>query len=644
MKRQRHQRGAALIWVLMLSALMLLGVASMLAMVRHLARSTNDKVAFEECFHVATGGIQMTNAWLLRADMAKSHLGDSVGGALEAITSGAVNLSTDVIIIPGYTLAAMSPQQQVADYYQNKYNSFSAAGTTLSDGRRVLYSFPAVNGKIIVLQNDALQLQTSSLFDPAAPRARSYISQLRITTPYPAGASGSNAAGPYTGETLGLRRTSLIIEAEAITLTAGIRKRRFIQQKVLVSPPVEGAPPLSTGEAIVSGAAMAVQGSSSLNVHWGPVKAKGNIALLDIAPLDVANKRLTSANKFFGAGIGNEYWLKWTCTGTLFQQNGSNQVPLFPTSINGQPVVDFFVQLLNGDFGSAWTNGTLRLDGTYNEAHVKSITNPNNPYASILTGNPTTSGHYALGTGALLQNFAPVGVDVDYLINHTLAYNAWKQFAIKRNGYARPQLASGNITGYTNSTGQKLYVTPSRTLTTNSEGNIAFTNLAQISMKSLVPSGGSTINLADRILFIDTPEGVEGGTKLTVSLSSNDAFFWKGLIYLNTNLQTAGGGAFPTILCKNPDQYRADPSGATGTPIQSCYLDGIGMVTGALARTGNAAIYGTLVAKGGYGGSGGPDIYYNSRNAHGLFKGLVSHAATFQIVEGPLQEMNQWPV
>src|SRR5690606_31987845 len=129
------------------------------------------------------------------------------------------------------TLAGMSPSDQIAEYYAGKYNSFSAAGATLSDGRRVIYNFPATNDKIIVFQNDAIALQSHSLFNPDAPNARSYISKLRITTPYPAGASGSNAAGPYMGEQLGLRRTSLIIEAEAVTKTAGVTKRRVLQQK-----------------------------------------------------------------------------------------------------------------------------------------------------------------------------------------------------------------------------------------------------------------------------------------------------------------------------------------------------------------------------------------------------------------------------
>jgi hypothetical protein len=53
----------------------------------------------------------------------------------------------------------------------------------------------------------------------------------------------------------------------------------------------------------------------------------------------------------------------------------------------------------------------------------------------------------------------------------------------------------------------------------------------------------------------------------------------------------------------------------------------------------NGCIYGSLVAKGGYSGSGSPDIYYNSRNAGGLFRDVVDDQTIAQIITGPTTEL-----
>lgn len=641
-----RRKGSALLLSLMLTGVLLVSVTAMLYAVRHTARLTSDRHAFEECFHTATGGLQMVDAWLLRPSMAASHMGGTVGNAVQAITSGTVDMSTDVIVSHNYSAAKMTPAQILA-YYQGTYNGFVAAGTQLADGRRVIYNFPDVNGRIIVFQNDALGDQTASLFDPTASRVRSYISRLRITTPYAASASGMTAAGPWAGETLGLRRVSLIIEAEAVALSAGVKKRRIVQQKVLVYPPIEGAPPLSMGHSIVSGAGIQVQGSSSLNVHWGPAMAKGDLDLLDIGPLNVSGKSLSAAGKFIGSGIGSEYWVKWASSGKLYHKSGGTRTPVFPATINGVTVNDFFVQLMNGQFTAGtdvWSPSTVNLSGGYNSSNPTLVTNPNNDFAPVLYA-PPNGGTYTIGTGALVQNSPGVASQVDSMIQNTMDYNTWKQFAIKRNGYLRPTVSGGgSVTGYRNANGQTLYVTSSRTLTTYATGNTLLTNIAQISMKPLVSPSGNTAEIADRILFLDTPEGRSDGTKVDVSLGSSDAFFWKGLLYLNANFSTAGGGAFPTILGKNPDQFRNDPEGNNGTQISNCYMDGALMITGSMSRTGNASVYGTMIATGGYGGSGGPDIYYNSRNGKGLFRGQGIYAAIFQIIEGPVAEMNSWPI
>jgi hypothetical protein len=147
------------------------------------------------------------------------------------------------------------------------------------------------------------------------------------------------------------------------------------------------------------------------------------------------------------------------------------------------------------------------------------------------------------------------------------------------------------------------------------------------------------------MLFIDTPEGTINGTPVTISVNSSDNFFWKGMIYLNGNWSTSGGGAFPDVLMKDPDQYAADPTGTTtGAKIPYCYLDGLLYVTGTLDRTGNASVYGCLVTKAGYGGTGSPDIYYNTRLKSGLFSSISGSGSLnlAEAVTGPISERNRW--
>jgi len=52
-----------------------------------------------------------------------------------------------------------------------------------------------------------------------------------------------------------------------------------------------------------------------------------------------------------------------------------------------------------------------------------------------------------------------------------------------------------------------------------------------------------------------------------------------------------------------------------------------------------------VISKGGYGGGGSPDIYYNSRLKEGLFRDVQGTGQTgimVACVSGPIQEKNGW--
>ncbi|AXA35585.1 hypothetical protein BRCON_0808 [Candidatus Sumerlaea chitinivorans] len=647
--RSKSSRGSAMVVTLILVGIMFFAVGVMLLHVRDLSRSTLNKVLYEEAYHTAMSGLAATRNWIREPALAKAHLGSTIGGKLEKITSGAIAFSNYVRANRDNTsLLDNLTVSQIVSYY-TAFDASLGSGRILPDGRQVLYEFTGPDNKVIRFRNDALGNPTENLFSNSGNGARAYVTRIRITTPYRS--SGTSAAGPYAKDDL--RKVTLIIESEGQVIGEPRPKTRIVQQKILIIPGTDtNTPPLVGSTAgLMSGAIVTAGGTSSLNIHWGPVVSKGPINLLGLSPLSIPAKsgdpyELSAAsNKFVGAGVGDEKWVKWISADRLYNKTGNNLTPIFPNTLNGVPVTDFFVQVLNGAFNSGakpLTRGTLSLGGDYNWTGPGQWALPTTGERILFDPIPDGGAAYPMGSGALIQNWQPVAVTVDNMINNILDYESWKSFAIANNGYIRPRAGGG---GFVNERGQTLHVTPSGTLTTVSTGNTPLTSLAQISMKRLIPPDGNTAAIPDRMLFIDTPEGRANGTPVTISLGSNDAFFWKGMIYHNGNWSTSGGGAFPTVLMKNPDEYAADPTGSsTGTRIANCYLDGLLYVTGSLSRTGNATIYGCIVTKNGYGGTGSPDIYYNSRLKAGLFSS-VSVYGSLQIAEmvtGPIAELNAW--
>lgn len=453
-----------------------------------------------------------------------------------------------------------------------------------------------------------------------------------------------------------------------MTESVGRPKVRTLQQRLLIVPGVgtQQAPTLGPVAGVAfGGAAVTVQGNSSLNVQWAPVWCKGNMQLLQLT-LNSANTIRTlnaggnNNSKFFGAGVVNsgslDKWLRWQTAGVITDTNG---LPLLrdaassnvnnPT-INGVPVVDFFAQVLNGDFGAAWTADKVQLLGSYawtgsagqwatGTAPPPGTNFPGNGSNILFDALVSGQNKHTTGTGALVQKNPVIAAKIDDLLFTQLNYDSWKAAAIKNNSYARPVQSGNNSMYFINRDGLRLYVTPSRTLTTDATGNTAFTSLNQVSMDNLIPADRNTATLRDRVLFVDTFEGRVDGTMPTVSVGST--FFWKGLLYVMGNISTSGVASGQTVWMKNPDEFVADPLGTqTGAARGSCYMDGVLYVNGQLSRSGNGCIYGSLIAKGGYAGSGSPDIYYNSRNGNGLFANDPDGSQILrQIISGPIAEL-----
>jgi hypothetical protein len=698
--KNKQSRGSALVMTMALAGILVFAVAAMLYAARNTVRSSRDKLDYETTFHTGLAGLQMAKSWMFAPATAKTMFdnGDAVRSDVEGMTSCAVQLSKDIMTTNSIA-DSVTASNMLTSYYTGK-NGFTAVGTNLADGRKVIYNFPRKDGKVIGFSNDVMSTPTNSI--TKAPGELSYVSRLRVTTPY---LSGTNRDQ--------LKNVSLVLEAEAVTKSTGATKTRWIQEKVLIYPQMAGraeqayvpavpgvpAPTASSGAAIIGGGGVSFAGNSHSNVAWGPTWAKGDLKLLNLGftPAGVDKKGnptdpgFTAGNKLFISGAADPFnvtdkWTKWQAgTGGFLKNDAGNMI--FPTSIftGSYAVVDYMSQAWNHTFDSLSTGyypGNNKYGMTGFGVGLASATG--SPAAPTSNGATSIFGVYSdspaygqtlrpEGGGFLVQNSPVITARVNDMIDNILGYTAWKNFAISRGRYFRPPTNGGSQ--FVNDQNQPLYVkndpnNPNlKVLTTNSQGATAFTQLGQLSMINLVPGNGNIDTnpfaagyVLDQILFLDTPEGTKNGTMRDYNINSSDHFFFKGLMYVNGNLDTQGGGSFPSIRGKNPDEYATDAYGTTtGHMIDQCYLDGILFVRGKMSKTGNAAVYGTLVSVGqgatnAVDGAGSPDLFYNTRNKFGLFKGDPSSngtpetpyqaaikASTFNVVGGATHEMPVWP-
>jgi len=674
---KQRNRGSALLITLTMCGIILITTASMLFSVRTMVRSTDDRLAYEECYHAALAGVASAKGWIYNPNYAKAHLGPTLGTKFQHITSGSIELAKDVV-----TKLTQQASQETLDNISTQYitnwwtdiDSSLGTGPLLPGGRRVLYDFTVTGDMLVKMRRDAPDMNTQSVYGGDNNDVRSYVSRIRITTPF------RNADGFKADN---LRQVTLIVEATATTRGVGRPKTRTVQQKLLIVPEEDSSPVLGPLSGVAfGGGAITVQGASSLNVRWAPVWCKGNMQLLQLALTKVLDgggnfshfllTAGTGSSKFIGAGVTSdgmyEKWLRWQTAGVITDTNGN---PTFAPleAHSGKLVKDLFHQLMNtGQTVSTWnpndgpeatnpqpanlplpdiTQNQFKLAGGYNWTATSGQWAHPGTGQGILFDPPNSSNIYGSAgdlKSAFVQKDSSMINKIDNLLDTQLNYTTWKEFAIQKGGYARPVLSNnGSVSYFVNQQGQRLYVTPNKTLTTSSSGNSAFTSIGQLSMYNLVPQGGSatpfnTSKISDRVLFSDTVQGTPNGTKATIETGSN--FFWKGLLYLQANLKTTGVGAGQQVLMKNPDEFLQDPTGnTTGAPRGSCYLDGVVYVDGSLDRNGNGCIYGSLMCRGGYGGGGSPDIYYNSRNGRGLFQDVKDKKSIRAIIPGPIAEL-----
>lgn len=115
------------------------------------------------------------------------------------------------------------------------------------------------------------------------------------------------------------------------------------------------------------------------------------------------------------------------------------------------------------------------------------------------------------------------------------------------------------------------------------------------------------------LIFIDTTDGnppAENGANLSTISVSGNSLGVKGVFYCCANVDASGVGSPPPLDVESP--YGGD------VQLSKIFLHGVMYMAGTADFSGNAGVYGSLIAERGFVGTGTPDIYYNQALGDGL--------------------------
>jgi hypothetical protein len=131
----------------------------------------------------------------------------------------------------------------------------------------------------------------------------------------------------------------------------------------------------------------------------------------------------------------------------------------------------------------------------------------------------------------------------------------------------------------------------------------------------LTEFGASSIDTAAYdLVFIDTidgnPPAADGSNLATVSVSGSSAGV-RGVFYACANFDASGVGSPPALTVTNPNT-------SASQSLPQIFLDGVLYTAGTLSLSGNAGVFGSAIAEGGFVGGGTPDVYYNVQLASGI--------------------------
>lgn len=140
--------------------------------------------------------------------------------------------------------------------------------------------------------------------------------------------------------------------------------------------------------------------------------------------------------------------------------------------------------------------------------------------------------------------------------------------------------------------------------------------------KNAVGSVGSSNDFGDfetfangnsfELVYIDKGSSCVAGDTITVA--GGGGFYTEGVFYMDIGFNTQGLGTGTSSATLNSDSDSGNDVHNHGTAVDNINVNfnGVLYTTGALTGGGNAVVYGSVVALGGYQSGGTIDVYYNS--------------------------------
>jgi hypothetical protein len=223
--------------------------------------------------------------------------------------------------------------------------------------------------------------------------------------------------------------------------------------------------------------------------------------------------------------------------------------------------------------------------------------------------------------------------DPDALEWPTLDYEQWKLWALDRGHYFSTD-ASGNLYYGTEET-------PENRINSNDYHSI-IDQTADLFVNPGVP--GSQILPEPTIIFIDTVDGLPPNNPANPSLSTNlcdihlaggGGIFTRGVLFVAGNFEVGGQGTPPAVWIQDPDEV-ANP-GAGSQHLENIRHMGVIYAEGVYAQQGNQVTYGSIVARGGFGSGGTPDVWYDARLRDGMPFSFNSEVSVAHWEEVPIE-------
>lgn len=328
---------------------------------------------------------------------------------------------------------------------------------------------------------------------------------------------------------------------------------------------------------------------------------------------------------------------------------------------------------LNVHWGDGWSRGDLTLpNGGVNNvptvnsdpwAHLCAVGNvlmPNGKYANggngsntpLYGGSPTAppATSYNPGTppnGAANNYYQPwITSDPSHanILQHMdpgmitwpeLDYNQWKQIALHRGTYFSTD-ASGN-----------LYYGTEETAANRISATDFYAIIDQTSDLSVDPNTPGRQTLPEpQVIFIDTVDGnppnnaanPAASTNLcNVQLSGGGGIYTRGIFYIGGNFRVSGWNAAPASWIQDPGMLDNDPSTTGSQILANVRHTGVIYTVGQYQQQGGQLTYGSIIARGGFGSGGTPDVYYDYRLKDGLAFPFDSEVAVARWEEIPIE-------